>query len=102
MLRSRMWVWEWWTRESLERGVVLPEGVHSPRARWSFARGGVQPSREMESCPRGRIALERGGFSPEGAPSPRARLSFGGTALYPSSEVESRSRCAGTDRSVGR
>jgi hypothetical protein len=34
---------------SLERGGVLPEGAHRPRARQSPARGGVQPPSEAES-----------------------------------------------------
>jgi hypothetical protein len=101
-LRSGEWVRELWTHESLERGGVLPEGAQSPRARWSFARGGVQPSSEVDSFPRGRIALERGGVSPEGESSLRARRSFGGTVLSPSGEVEFRPRGAGADRSVGR
>jgi hypothetical protein len=51
---------------ALERGGVLPEGASSPRARWSFARGGVQPSSEVEFRCCGSGSLERGGVSPEG------------------------------------
>jgi hypothetical protein len=35
-------------------------GLVRPRARWRLARGGVSPSSEAESRPRGRLALERG------------------------------------------
>jgi hypothetical protein len=38
-------------RAALERGRVPHEGAHSPRARRSFARGGIQPSSEAEFRP---------------------------------------------------
>jgi hypothetical protein len=72
-----------------------------PRARWSLARGGVRPSSEAESRPRGRLALERGRIPPEGAFSPRVRRSLVSTALRPSSKTELRSRGAGVDCSGG-
>jgi hypothetical protein len=57
-------------RPTLERGGVSPEGASDPRARRSFARGGVRPSSEAEFRPRGRPALERGGVSLEGVLGP--------------------------------
>jgi hypothetical protein len=64
---------------SLERGGDSPKGASSPRARWRFARGCVNPSSELEIYPRGclplergtnfverRLAIERDGGSPEG------------------------------------
>jgi hypothetical protein len=101
MLRSVEWVRELRTRESLERGRMLPEGASDPRARPSLTQGGAQPSSEAESRPRGRPALERGGVSPEGAPSPRARRSLSDMAAYPSSEAGFRPRGAGDDRFGG-
>jgi hypothetical protein len=44
----------WRTHTSVERGGVPHEGARSPRARRSFARGGVQPSSKAEFRPRGR------------------------------------------------
>jgi hypothetical protein len=44
-----------------------------PRAWRRPAQGGIQPSSEVETRPRGRPALERGEVSPEGASNPRAR-----------------------------
>jgi hypothetical protein len=41
-------------------GVV---GLRQPRARRRLAQGGVKPSGEAETLPRGRQALERGGDS---------------------------------------
>jgi hypothetical protein len=71
-------------------GGVGAEAASSgrPRARRSFARGGVQPSSEAEFCPRG--------------PNPRARRSFGGTAPGPSSEAEICPRGAEADHLMGR
>jgi hypothetical protein len=54
-------------------------GLRWPRARQRLARGGVRPSSEAETCPRGRQALERGRDSPEGR-------------IRPSSEAETRPR----------
>jgi hypothetical protein len=51
-------------------------GARSPRARRRPAQGGVQPSSEAESRPRGRPALERGGVSVVRHRAPRARRSF--------------------------
>jgi hypothetical protein len=102
MLRSGEWVRERRACESLERGRVSPEGASSPRARRSFARGGIQPSSEAEFFPRWCLDLEQGGVSSEGASSPRARRSSGGTALSPSSEEEFHPRGAGADRLMGR
>jgi hypothetical protein len=89
MLRSWEWVRERWTRGGPERSVDPPEGAHSPRARRSLARGGIQPSREAESRrggvqPLSEAGFARGGvqpsseaeFRPEGASSPRVRRSF--------------------------
>jgi hypothetical protein len=76
MLRSGEWVREWRTGEGLERGGDPPEGASSPRARRSFARGGVQPSSEEEFRPRGRPALERGGVSVVRHCAPRVKWSF--------------------------
>jgi hypothetical protein len=58
---------EWQTRESLERGGDPPEGAHSPRARRSLARGGVQASSEAVFRRYGVVPLERSGVSPEAA-----------------------------------
>jgi hypothetical protein len=93
MLRSGEW--------ARRHGPVAAE-PREPRARRSFARGGVQPSSEAESRPRARIVPERGGVSPEGASSPRARRSFGVTAPGPSSEAEFCSRGAGVGCLLGR
>jgi hypothetical protein len=101
MLQPGEWVQELRTRKNLERGGASSEGASNPRARWSLTRGGVQPSSEAESDPRGRPALERGRVSPEGAYSPRARRSLGDMAVYPSSEAEFRPRGAGADRFGG-
>jgi hypothetical protein len=87
---------------SNNRGRVPPQGAHSPRARQSLARGGVQPSSGAEFRPRGRPALERGGVSPEGASGPRARRSFGVTASGPLSEAEFCPRGAGVGCLLGR
>jgi hypothetical protein len=73
------YMWEQRAHEGLERGGV-------------FARGGVWPSSEAESHPRGRPALERGGNSPEGASSPRARRNLTRGGDQPSSEAESHPR----------
>jgi hypothetical protein len=67
----------------------------------SLLEGGVWPSSEAESHPRGRPALERGeispeeasslergGISPEGVTSPRARWSLARGGVQPSSEAE--------------
>jgi hypothetical protein len=77
------------THASLERGGAPPEGAHSPRAKWSFARGG-------------HPALERGRVSLEGVNSPRARWSFGVTTPGPSSEAEFCPRGAGAGCLLGR
>jgi hypothetical protein len=39
-------------RPALERGGTLPEGVPSPRARWSFISVALCPSSEAEFRPR--------------------------------------------------
>jgi hypothetical protein len=64
MLWSGEWVWR--------HGPVVVD-PHWPRARRSFARGGIQPSSEAESHTTVRVALERGGVSYKGARGPRAR-----------------------------
>jgi hypothetical protein len=68
-------------------GVVDPR---EPRARRCPARGGAQPSSEVEFRPRGRPALERDGVLPEGAHCPRTRWIFTGGGAQPSSEAEFR------------
>jgi hypothetical protein len=62
-------------QDGLEPHGDSPEGASIPRARRSFARGGVQPSSEVE-------------FHPRGAFIPRARRSFARGGVQPSSEVE--------------
>jgi hypothetical protein len=61
MLWSREWARVPRARGDLERGGDSPEGAFSRRARWRFARGGVQPSSEVEIRPKGRPALKQGG-----------------------------------------
>jgi hypothetical protein len=63
-------------RKSLERGGDSLEGASSPRARRSLTRGGVRPSSEAQSHPRGHPALERGGVSLVRYRTPRAKRSF--------------------------
>jgi hypothetical protein len=74
------WSGEWArasrVRGGLEQSGDLLEGVPSPRARQKFARGGAEPSSEVEIHPRQRQALERGGDWPEGASAPRSRRKF--------------------------
>jgi hypothetical protein len=53
-------------RSALERGGDPPEGASSPRAWRSLARGGVQPSSEVEFRRYSAVPLERSGVSPEG------------------------------------
>jgi hypothetical protein len=51
-------------RSALDRDGTSLEGASSPRARRNPARGGAQPSSEVELHPRGRPTLERGEVLP--------------------------------------
>jgi hypothetical protein len=77
-----------WAQGGLSRGGDSPEGASVPRARRRIARGGVRPSSETETRPRGRQALERDGESPERALGPRARRSSLGVAPGPRARWE--------------
>jgi hypothetical protein len=75
----------------LERGGDSPDGASSPRARRRFARGGAQPSSEVEIRPRGRPPSSEEEIHPRGIrPSSEAEIRLRG--VRPSSEEDIHSR----------
>jgi hypothetical protein len=88
MLWSGKWARVSQVQGGLERSRESFEGAPPPRARWTITRGGVGPSSEAETQPRGRLPQERGGDFPKGVTTPRATRRFARGGNCPSSKVQ--------------